>query len=299
MVLDLCRTVPSDRRWTSEYREEERPKPWWQTTSRPSSSRFDVYSQWKGRSSGSSYMPPKQAEFDFSPSAGDRSFLWIFRGGAPAANLYVNRVGQLLAPDVGIEKVGEDSARVTGPEAKLRTAFRFAYNYDNGTMFMSWEDFAKAVPSAEKEFERALEEFDGKEEEMSPMEHSDSDECSIELTFSDDSMIPEYLKALADAKIEANPVEDEALGNVSLQGTLGDLKRAYVMWWNFEEGTSYRDWGNFSRSEPVYADAFWDDVVFDDDWPDDGDGEDFIDAEFEEVSESAGWLDRYRSGRPL
>lgn len=182
-LLALCTEIPLDKQHSSEL-------------NRPSYSFYGGYGGgsygdwWKKRYGGGQ----RQQEFDFGTDEESGFFSWRFEKGEKVCERFVDRVGALLAPEVKITKLSANSVRVEGAVRRLKTAFRFAFNYDNGESYMSWEDFVQNVPSAQKMFDDNVKIQNKKPSgKLSKMEHGDDDDCAITLHFKNADQQTEFM----------------------------------------------------------------------------------------------------------
>ena len=180
-------------------------------------------------------------------------FTWVFSKGAAVRNRYVERVGRLLSPDVKIAPSESISVKAEGPLAKIKTAWRFAFNYDNDKAYMSWEDLVKDTPGAEKAFKDSVKEVSAPD--VGDAGVPDDAEAAAVLQFDDSDTALSFQMDLADSGVPVEMQEDGGT-SLALAGTVGDLKRAYVMYWNVVNNESVNGWEELRRKAPRQTDEF-------------------------------------------
>jgi len=255
--LDLIAAIPLDKRYVMEKEEEPRPSYSWSGYSGGSYAGKDWWKQWLGGRDGA-----EQQTFDFGQSEEETgSFEWNFKD-PDAARLALDRLPKMLG-GVKAEKKEGNLVRVSGPKSKLRTAFRFSYNYDNkgqpGVPYKYDTAFYRDVPSASDAFEQRYEPDEKEAKAGDPKGNPDAP-CAISIYFAEADVLTDFMKALNDRK---NPVEvdDDGYSACTVSGRLEDVKAAYVEYVNSDAGGK-RKFDRFEQLPKQDRKAFWEDVEF-------------------------------------
>lgn len=275
LLYALCTEIPTDVQHVSDIKEEPRPSYGWSGYSGGSYAGRDWWKQWLGGRGGAG-----QQAFDFGQSEEESgSFEWNFKG-PDAARLALDRLPKILG-GVRTEKKEGNVVRVSGPKSKLRTAFRFSYNYDNkgrpGVPYKYDTVFYRDVQKASAAFEQKYE----PDEKADGRERSPDAPCAISIYFAEADALTDFVRALND---RGNPaeVDDDGYSACTVSGRLEDVKAAYVEYVNSDAG-GRRKFDRFEQLPKQDRKAFWEDVEFAEAGMDDDDGA--IDADYEAVDD--------------
>lgn len=269
LLYALCTEIPTDVQHVSDIKEEPRPSYGWSGYSGGSYAGKDWWRQWLGGA--------EQRTFDFGQKEEETgSFEWNFRD-PDAAGLALDRLPKMLG-GVKAERKAGNLVRVSGPKSKLRTAFRFSYNYDNkdrpGVPYKYDTAFYRDVPQASAAFERKYEP-DEKEAKAGDPKGDPDAPCAISIYFAEADALTDFLKALNDRKNPAE-VDDDGYSACTVSGRLEDVKAAYVEYVNSDAGGK-RKFDRFEQLPKQDRRAFWEDVEFAETGME---GDDAIDADY-------------------
>lgn len=270
MMVELCEAVGTDKQYTSDISEEPRPS----------------YS-YSGYGYGSSYSPPWRSSWnggnDKFESKGH--FVWAFN--TPAIkDKYAERMKPRFGETLKLEVVGKQSVKVSGVFLYLRSAYMFAFNYDNGTSYTSWMDFERNERTAAGRFDSDFK-ADPVENKKEPAgenwrkkQHGQYDDGVVYVRIDSDEDMDVVETRIFDSGVPVD-MERETEG-LSIAGPLVSIQRAFAIASDALNGTNHRFFPNLDKAS---QDEFWKSVAFDNDEDEGEFDDDVIDADYTMVDD--------------